>query len=128
MATTVNAVSITASLGLSITNPSIGGNSSSTQAYTDGDKAQDTILVLTSTPTALNASIGGTGFMFISNPGPLDVAILVGVTALGIIPAPAAGRGATPALLPLSSGVIINATCASAQNVGVSVVKTSINI
>lgn len=124
MAINNNAVTISGGLACSTLNtPGIGVNTQSAAlAYTDGDMAIDKYVNVATTPTALNASLAGDGYVFVSNPGPAEVSLLVGSTALGKLQA---GVGVP---IPCATGVIINATVASGtQNVGVTAIKVSAN-
>ena len=129
MATTNNAVTLTAGMLLTAQYPNVGaGVLSSYRAFTDGHYALDQFITVATSSTALNVSLGGDGFLLIQNGGTQIVSLLVGATAMGTIPA---GTASAPfaVLIPVSSGVIINATVPSGtQQVGVSALRTVINV
>jgi len=124
MAVTNNAVTVTAGLHCSaLSLPAIGQSGSGGLAYTDGHAASDVYVSVAVGATALNSSLGGAGFIAISNPtSGVDVSLLVAAQPLGVLP-----PGFT-VVLPVATGIIINATVASStQMVGVSAVRTSAN-
>jgi len=129
MATTSNAVQITASLTSSLlTNPPIGQSGSMSLSFTDGDSASDTYVNVT-TATALNADIVGGGFALISNPAlisgvanTVDVLLKISTTAIGTL------KPGALALIPLDSGTVITGTASSgAVNIGVTVIECDPN-
>jgi len=131
MATTNNAVVVTCGLvNTALTSPPIGSGSVTTQlAFTDGDASSDNYVALTTAATALNSALtlssGEYGWLQVSNPGPLDVELLVDAgtdLTIGKVPA---GQF----VLPLGNGVVINGKLASGtQTVGVTVIKSVANV
>lgn len=124
-----DAVRITAGLLNShLASPAIGqSNLSATTGFTEGDIAQDNYVNVGTIATALNDDLNGTGFIMIANPGPLEVNILSGATAIGPIP-PGTSSNPVAVVLPLADNAVINATVASGtQTVGVTVIKVTPN-
>ena len=106
-----------------LTTPPIGSSTSFSLAFADGDTASDTYVALTTSPSPLNVNILGDGFILVSNPATNTtlVALFCAAQAMGnLVP------GAS-VLLPLSSGVVYNATSTPNQNVGVTVVECDPN-
>ncbi len=126
MAVNNNTFTVSASLNIALSTPAIGGSGSGSFAFTDGDLNGDNQVALSASPTALNPDLGGDGFVIIFNPGPLPIAVLSGITAIGNVPAGTA-QAPVSVLLPVADNIIINATCASAQTIGRSYGKWTAN-
>ena len=126
MATTTSAVQITASLTCSLlSQPPIGMSAIHNLSFTDGDAASDTyVSCATGGGTALNADIGGGGFLLVVNPSTNanNITLKVSATTLGtLVP------GAF-ALLPLDSGTVYTGISdTAAQNAGVTVIECDQN-
>ena len=125
-----NVDAITISAGLSntvLTTPPIGTNASGSVGYNNGDLAMDAVKNATGASagaaTALHSALGGTGgVILIVNPTDgLDVVLYVDSTTLGTLTA------GTPCVMPVSATAVIKAGCATNQNIGVSVIKTTAN-
>jgi hypothetical protein len=124
-----NVVSITAGLLYTGQVPSIGsGGLTVSLGFTAGHVAGEEIVNVGVTSTALNTSLGGNGFILVSNPSAVDVTILCGATTMGILPA-ASPTAPSACLLPCASGVIYNATVAAAtQDIYVARVRWTANV
>lgn len=114
-----------------LSSPPIGvGVTAQTIGFTEGEKASDEYIKVLDTATPLNADLVGDGLLLILNPGPLPVLLKSGSTTIGSIPAPAtvaAGQNFA-VLIPIASGVIINATVsAGSQSIGRTLIKTTVN-
>lgn len=129
MALNNGVVQITAGLACSqLSAPPIGtGTQSFSTGFTDGDPAQDKYVQLSTSPTALNTDLGGTGFIMINNPSSIDVTIKVGTTTIGTLKGVSSVEsGSKPCVFPIDTGVIINAVAASGTpTIGVTIIKTT---
>lgn len=126
MATTNNAVQISASLTSSLlASPAIGLSASVQQAFTDGDTAGDNYVACApSSGTALNADIGGDGFLLVVNPATntATITLKISSTTIGTL------HPGAPALIPIASGVVVTGVSSSGTvNVGVTVIETDPN-
>lgn len=126
MATTNNAIQVSAALSCSLlSQPPIGQSASFNLAYTDGDTAGDNyVSCAISTGTALNADIGGNGMLLVTNPSTnlYNVTLKISSTTIGDI------MPGCMALLPLNSGTIVTGVSATAaQTVGVTVLECDLN-
>jgi hypothetical protein len=113
MATTNRAVQIAAGLINSAASPSIGvGSVGQSFAFTEGHTCTSGYVDVGASSTPLNVSLAGDyGYLLVVNNSIQDVSLLVGATAMGKLPAAtAAGQVGGVALIPVSSGVIVNAT------------------
>lgn len=123
---TQNAVQISASLTSSLlSQPPIGMSANFSMGFTDGDTAGDNyVSCATVSGTALNADIGGGGFLLVVNPSTnlYNVTLKIGSTVIGdLVPG-------APALIPLNSGTVVTGVSATAaQNVGVTVIECDPN-
>ena len=126
---TNNAVQISASLVCSLlSQPPIGMSASMNLAFTDGDTATDAYVNVV-TATALNADIGGDGYVLVTNPATVNgvantVSLLlkIGATEIGNV------QPGGLALIPIKSGTVITGTAsAGSVNVGVTVVECDPN-
>ena len=123
---TNNAVQLSASLGSSLlSTPAIGASASAQLAFTDGDTAGDNYVACApSTGTALNADIGGAGFMLVVNPSTntATITLKISSTVIGDLPP------GCPALIPIASGTIVTGVSSSGTvNVGVTVIECDPN-
>lgn len=128
---TNNAVTISAGLINSAATPSVGSAAVSfLQAFTEGHMSQESYVDVAATPTALNASLGGAGYLLVINQSVQAVSLLIGETAMGVLQAAATAGGiGGMALIPLSSGVIVNATVpGTTGQVYVAAVRVSANV
>lgn len=126
---TNNAVQVSAGLSCTaLSSPAIGMSASGSFAFTDGDTATDTY-VLISTATALNADIDGGGYLLVQNPATINgvantatCQLKISSTVIGTI------QPGGCALLPLDSGTIVTGTASAGSfSVGVSVVECDPN-
>lgn len=126
MASYANAVIVGSTLTNSVPgDPSVGGGSSASLYYTDGDTSADANVMVETSSTTLHADIGGDGFVRVSNPSTVggeantvSVNLFAMAQALGPLPP---GCSVT---IPVSTGVQIKATVASGTlTVGVTVIE-----
>ena len=133
MATTNSAVTLGATLSLSVTSPQIGTSATTQLAYADGGLGEDSIKnITTSGFTACNPSLASDVMMMITvtgQTGLTGVIIEAGSTQIGTIPAPAVGAAPISVLLPVSTTVIISAKAVgAAANIGVTYVQVTANV
>lgn len=131
MALTNNAVTVSAGLTCSLlTTPQIGTSQVSfSTGFTDGHAASDTYVSVTQTAipgTALFAALGGDGFVCITNPSTNTVKLDVYLDAapdllIGSIPVGCA------CVFPVAAATVLTGVCSTAQNIGVTVLRTTAN-
>lgn len=126
MATTASAVSITAGLTCSVLNsPAIGMSATHAMSFTDGDSASDSYInCAISSGTALNADIGGNGYLQVVNPATnlYGITLKISSTVIGTL------FPGGVALIPLDSGTVVTGvSLTDPQNAGVTLIECDQN-
>lgn len=109
---TNNAVAISAGLMNTAATPNIGsGVQTVTLAFTEGHIASEDYVDVATSPTPLNASLGGDGYILVVNQSVQAVTILGVAQSLGVLQAATVAGGVGGiCLIPVATGIIINAT------------------